>query len=172
MLRSVNHKTLWLVRHAKSSWDSDIISDHDRPLNKRGLSDAPLMGSRLARIKTSPQLMICSSATRAQTTAKLIAKEIGYNCDRLEIDSRIYGAGLNGMIEIIQHLDGALDQIMLIGHNPDMTDTINWLSDSHIDNCPTCSIAELQVTTDSWRDFSQGSAELIRFDYPKKPFNH
>jgi len=171
MLKPINHKIIWLVRHAKSSWDSDAVTDHDRPLNKRGMKDAQMMGRRLKKLKTIPQLIISSSATRAQMTAKLIAQEIGYKRNHIEIDPDIYGAGIRGLTEIICHLDDSLNQVMLVGHNPDITETINWLANTYIDNSPTCSITTLQVGSDSWSGFTKGAADLVRYDYPKKEFD-
>ena len=161
-------KTLYLVRHAKSSWDSDAVTDHERILNKRVLHDAPMMGRRLADSGVMPELIICSSATRAQVTAQLIAAEIGYEERQIEIISDIYGAGANGLMEIIQNLDPSLNQIMLVGHNPDITELVNRLSNAHITNMPTCSIATLQIASGSWEDFTQVTAELVQYDYPKR----
>ncbi|NOR52258.1 MAG: histidine phosphatase family protein [Gammaproteobacteria bacterium] len=164
----MNPKTLFLVRHAKSSWDSDVPTDHERPLNKRGLHDAPMMGRRLADSGVMPDLIICSSAARAQMTARLIATEIGYEESQIEIITDIYGAGAHGLREIIQGLDPSLNQIMLVGHNPDITELVNWLSRANIGNIPTCGITTLQISSDSWEDFTAAAAELVQYDFPKR----
>ena len=164
----MNHKTLILVRHAKSDWDSAVATDHERTLNKRGLHDAPMMGKRLTDAGVRPDLIISSSATRARTTAQLIATEIGYNRDNINISSKIYDAGLHDLTTIVHGLDSSLKQVILVGHNPAITTLVNWLSDSSITNIPTCGIATLQIASNSWGDFTQTAAELLQYDYPKR----
>lgn len=163
----MSHKTLYIVRHAKSDWDSDVATDHERPLNKRGLHDAPIMGRRLASRDIRPELIISSSATRAWSTAQLIAAEIGYNKNDIKIASEIYGAGFRGLEKIVHELDSSLHQVMLVGHNPDITEFVNQFSDASIINIPTCGIATLQMRSGAWEDFAL-AAELIEYDYPKK----
>lgn len=156
------------MRHAKSDWHGDIAIDHERPLNKRGLRDAPMMGRRLADMDVRPELIISSSANRAWTTAQLIATEIGYNKNRIKMASEIYGAGLHGLKKIVHGLDSSLHQVMLVGHNPAITALVNWLSDASVHNIPTCGIATLQMASTSWEDFTQAAAELVQYDYPKR----
>ncbi len=163
----MSHKTLILVRHAKSDWDSAVATDQERTLNKRGLHDAPMMGRRMADAGIRPDLIISSSATRAWTTAQLIATEISYNRDKINIRSEIYDAGLHDLTTIVHGLDSSLQQVMLVGHNPAITTLVNWLSDSSITNIPTCGIATLQIAA-SWEDSTQAAAELIQYDYPKR----
>lgn len=164
----MNHRTLYLVRHAKSDWNSDVATDHERPLNKRGLHDAPMMGKRLADMGIRPDLIICSSATRAWSTAQLIASETGYHKNNIQIAAEIYGAGLHDLEAVVHGLDSSLHQVMLVGHNPVITTLVNWLSDASIINIPTCGIATLQIASDSWEDFTQAAVELVQYDYPKK----
>ena len=164
----MDKKTLYLVRHAKSSWESDELSDHERPLNKRGLHDAPMMGKRLVSESVLPELIICSSANRAETTAQLIAKEIGYKEGDIKIVADLYCASVEGLTEIIHQLDPDQNRIMVIGHNPGMTQLVNWLCDAGIFNIPTCGIATLQQNGSSWNNFTKGSAKLLHYDYPKK----
>ena len=164
----MNHKSLYLVRHAKSSWDSDVTSDHERPLNKRGLHDASMMGARLLTLGIKPDLIVCSSATRAHKTAQLIATEIGYQKSHIVINSDIYEAGVDGLREVVQALDPALNRVMLVGHNPDITELLNQLSNRPITSMPTCGIATLQISVNSWEGFNRAAAELVQYDYPKR----
>jgi len=109
-------KTLYLVRHAKSSWENANLSDHDRPLNHRGERDAPRMGKRLRTRKPQPEMIVSSSAVRAKTTATILATEIGYPTSDISIDERLYGAEPKDVVSIIGELDDALACAMLVGH--------------------------------------------------------
>ena len=161
-------KTLYLVRHAKSSWNNANMSDHARPLNDRGERDAPRMGKRLRARQPQPQIIICSSAVRAKTTATILAETIGYPTSDLKIDERLYGAEPNNVIAIIQEIDASIECAMLVGHNPTFTDLVNVLGRCEIENMPTCSMAVLTFPMGTWSEISQVQGELLDFDYPKK----
>jgi len=161
-------KTLVLVRHAKSSWDDAQIADRDRPLNKRGQRDAPMMGERLAQRGIDPERIISSPATRALATAQIIAEAIGYPLDEIVIDETLYGAGVGGWLRAIQSLDDELDCAMFFGHNPGLTDLVNHLSLDYIDNVPTCGIIELEYAVPSWTQVGRVKPQRAEFDYPKK----
>ncbi len=161
-------KTLYLSRHAKSSWNNANMSDHARPLNDRGEQDAPEMGKRLRKRTPQPTIIISSSAVRAETTATILAEAIDYPISDLQIDERLYGAEANDVIGIIRELDDAIDCAMLVGHNPTFTNLINSLTGSQIDNVPTCGMAVLRFPINSWLKIGEMQGELLNFDYPKK----
>jgi phosphohistidine phosphatase len=162
-------KSLTLVRHAKSSWKNVHLLDIDRPLNKRGQRDAPVMGKRLAERESRPDLVISSPATRALATAEVVAEEIGYLLEEIVVDERIYGAGALELLGVIQSLDDALDNVMCFGHNPGLTDLVNYLSPRYyIDNVPTCGFVELTFDTETWANVGHVGAAQVYFDYPKK----
>ncbi len=162
-------KTLYLARHAKSDWDRAALSDHDRILAQRGVRDASMMGRRLADSAISPELIISSTATRAVKTAQLIALEIGYPEDAIMQVSDIYDAYVDDLEPIIHEIDDTLTRVMLVGHNPGITELVNWLSGANISNIPTGGIVTLRSGSDnSWRGFSKAGAELIQYDYPKR----
>lgn len=161
-------KTLSLMRHAKSSWKDPSLADHERPLNKRGKRDAPRMGKRLAQASICPDLIITSTAVRARTTAEKIAAEIGYPTAHIMMDESLYLAGMSGILELIHALGDANNHVMLFGHNPDLTELVNLLTDSHIDNVPTCGIVHIRFDTTSWSRVGTVRAQLIGFDYPKR----
>lgn len=161
-------KTLYLVRHAKSSWKDSSLDDADRPLNKRGMRDAPEMGKRLARAGVRPDLITSSPAVRALTTAQGIAGELGIKKSKIDINEDIYTFNAEGLLEAIRGLDDKQNTVMLVGHNPATTILLNELSGADIDNVPTCGVARLEMNTDSWAQVKSGSAELVSFDYPKK----
>ncbi|UCD25855.1 MAG: histidine phosphatase family protein [Gemmatimonadota bacterium] len=161
-------KTLSLVRHAKSSWKDRTLADHDRPLNKRGKRDAPRMGRRLAKSGVRPDLIVTSTAVRARLTAETIATEIGYPVAHIMMDQEIYHAGTNGLLDLIRSLGDANDHVMLFGHNPDITELVNCLTDTYLENVPTCGIAHIRFDTNSWTNVGSVAAELLEFDYPKR----
>ena len=161
-------KTLVIVRHGKSSWDNPGLSDHQRPLSKRGLKDAPLMGARLAESGPPVDRVISSSATRALTTAELVTHEMGLPWDEIQIEDALYHATEEDMIDLINEQDDYLDGLMLFGHNPGMTYLVNDLSDLDLDNLPTCGVVVLQFDVESWSEIGDGIALTAEIDYPKK----
>ena len=162
-------KRLYLVRHAKSSWDDPDLSDIDRPLNKRGKKDAPIMGERLKNEhKAKPDLIISSPAKRAIRTARIIAKELGYSEEKIEIKDSLYASGVTAMLNVIHYLDDSLDEVMLFGHNPDLTSLANYLSNQQVDNIPTCGVFCVDFDVKSWQDIEKGKGIFKFFDYPKK----
>ena len=162
-------KVLFLVRHAKSSWKDPTLTDRDRPLNKRGLRDAPRMGKRLAKRPLGPELIVSSPAVRALATAEAIAEELGSVPSEVRVEEQVYGSDTTGLIEVIRHLNNRFDRVMMVGHNPALTELINLLTESNIDNVPTCGVAVLTFGTDTWEDIGSVRAKLVAFDYSKKP---
>ncbi len=160
-------KTLYIVRHAKSSWDDAYMRDFDRPLNNRGNNNAPEMGKRLASMNILPDLIISSSANRAITTAKKIAREINYNQDNIKETKELYLASIGTTISIIRQVDDQHNSLMIFGHNPGWTDLTNYLSNAYIDNIPTCGIAAIEFDIERWSEVDKDKGKLIFFDYPK-----
>jgi phosphohistidine phosphatase len=112
-------KTLFLLRHAKSSWKDSSLKDFDRPLNKRGEKDIKLVGKFIRTKKVTPSLIVCSTAERARQTAELFMKSSGLKFE-LRFDERIYEAYVERLLEVISQLEEAYDAVMLVGHNPGM----------------------------------------------------
>ena len=121
-------KTLVIVHHAKSSWKDLSLSDHQRPLNKRGKRDAPLMGARLAQWGLPVDRVISSSAVRALTTAEIITQEMGLPWDEIQVEDGLYHASEDEMLDLIWEQDDHIEGLMLFGHNPGMTYLVNDLS--------------------------------------------
>ena len=97
-------KTLFLIRHAKSSWDDTALADNDRPLNARGKRDAPKMGKRLAKRGVKPDLILSSPATRALKTAEIIAKKLDYRRKNIVVDDRLYAVEADQLLDVIRKL--------------------------------------------------------------------
>lgn len=160
-------KTLYILRHAKSSWEFEELSDHDRPLNKRGRNDAALMGQELAAQGVQPTLIISSSAVRALTTATLVGRELGYDADDIVVDERVYGAGKEDLLEVVQEAPADVDHLMLVGHNETITDFANMLTPEHVASLPTTGVVALKFDCKSWYDISKDNATLLFYDFPK-----
>ena len=157
-------KTLTILRHAKSSWKDSSLSDHDRPLNKRGEGDAPVMGARIQQAGIRPSLIVCSPAVRAWTTAKLIAQEISYPNEFLQRDERLYLAGVQRIIDLLCEQDVGFNSIMIVGHNPGFTDFANYLVPGLTHNIPTCGVVSVMIDTDDWNLKTKKNVELTTYD--------
>jgi len=160
-------KTLYLLRHAKSSWNFDELSDQERPLNDRGRDDAPRMGQALAKRDIKPDLIVSSPAVRAMSTAALVARELDYPHDKIAVEPGIYQAEVDDILGIIHNLPESADSVILVGHNPTFTDTVNTLSPSSINEMPTAAVVCLRFDCNSWEQVSRANAEFYFYDYPR-----
>ncbi|MEM1135011.1 MAG: histidine phosphatase family protein [Bacteroidota bacterium] len=164
-------KTLYIVRHAKSSWKDESLDDYDRPLNKRGKRDAPFMGEKLKEQKILPDLIIASPAKRANATAKILAKKMGYKVDDIKWKKNVYDAFTEDLLEIVRAQKDTVNSLMLVGHNPELTSLSNHLTEFKIYNIPTTGISCIRFLGDKWSEIQPKSGEHIFFDYPKRYFN-
>jgi len=161
-------KTLFLIRHAKSSRDDPAMADKDRPLNDRGKRDAPKMGKRLAKRGVKPDLILSSSAVRALETAEIVAKEVDYKRKDILVDDRLYAVGAEELLDVIRKLGDEVERVMLIGHNPELTELAHRLS-SRITDMPTCAVAEFTFDAKSWSRIGKDKPVKVALDYPKRP---
>ena len=161
-------KTLILARHAKSSWKQGGLTDHDRPLNARGERDAPRMAERLASRGVSPDLIVSSSAVRALTTARAFAAGFELEPDCLVVEGAVYGAGYDGMLELIRDTEDHFDCVMWVGHNPTFTDLANALVREGIGPLPTCAVVTMRLAAEHWSTLGEDRLELVTLDVPKE----
>lgn len=159
-------KTLFLVRHAKSSRDDPTLPDKERPLNDRGMRDAPRMGERLAKQDAQPGLILSSPAVRALATAELIAKQLDYEPKDIVVDERLYAAAPDDLLEVIHELGDKVKRVMLFGHNPELTELAHRLS-SRITDMPTCAVAEFSFDTKSWSTVGKQQPARVTLHRPK-----
>lgn len=159
--------TLYLIRHAKSSWSDPALSDFNRPLNKRGKRDAPFMGKRLRKASVLPDLIISSSAKRAAKTTRFIAREIDYDNNDIEFLDEIYAGSVMDLLTIIKSTATGISSLCLVGHNHVITDLAEWLTGETLTNIPTCGIVGISFGPWEWRDIAENSGELLFFDFPK-----
>lgn len=160
-------KELIIVRHAKSSWKESGLDDRERPLNKRGERDAPEIGARLARRKDRPDLIVSSPAVRALTTARIIARKLGYERKDIVVKERLYGAGVVELLDVIRNADESVGTLMLFGHNPGLTELANRLGPREIPNLPTCGVLHLRFDADIWAVVGYARGDEVLFDFPK-----
>lgn len=161
-------KTLYLLRHAKSSWDNPDLKDFERPLAARGLNDIPLIAERFLHRKGSVGSITCSPAMRTKATAKLFAEQIDFPVDDIGSNPELYFAGESMFLKAASLVDENCESAMLVGHNPAITEFVNIMANTDIDNIPTCGLVELSLPIEDWSGIQFGSATLVEFDYPKK----
>jgi len=163
-------KTLYLLRHAKSSWSFDELSDQERPLNDRGRTDAPRMGQALCKREIALDLLVSSPAVRALSTAVLVAREIGYPHEKIVVEPGIYEARVEDILSIIHQLPDSSQSVMLVGHNPTFTDVVNTLASAGTTpllEMPTAAVACLRFECGRWEEVSRENAEFYFYDFPK-----
>ncbi len=165
-------KTLYLIRHAKSSWADPSLADQERPLNKRGLRDAPLMGKRLAERKVRVDALWSSPALRAAQTARHLAQALNYPRNEIQIRHRLYTSAIEELLQEIRSCPDDVKGLLVIGHNPVISDCANLLlggrRETKIELIPTCGIVALQFALSSWQQIGEQEGRMLFFDYPKK----
>jgi len=159
-------RTLLLVRHAKSSRDDPTLADKERPLNDRGMHDAPKMAKRLAKRDLKPDVILSSPAVRALTTAQLMADKLDYKAKDIVVDDRLYAATPETVLKVIRGLDKKPKSVMLVGHNPELAELAHRLSDS-IADMPTCAVAEFVFDIGSWSELGKQEPARVKLQSPK-----
>lgn len=158
-------KRLWIVRHAKSSWDNPGLADHDRPLAPRGRKAA----TRIARWADAncvrPELVLCSTAVRAQSTLDRVRPGLGDPEERAE--QRLYHASTDDILELVATTDDAVAEILLIGHNPTLHELATILAPPGPEAFPTCALAGLRLEIDAWDELRPGCGVLEAFVVPR-----
>jgi phosphohistidine phosphatase len=165
-------KKLYLVRHAKSSWDNLDTDDFDRPLNERGVKDAPHMAKLLKQRGVFPDRMITSPANRALSTCRFFAKALDFEKKKIISEPMLYHASPETLLKVLRALPAQTgdqqDIVMLFGHNPGMTEFVNSLLRVVLDNIPTCGIVEATLNINAWQEISYGCGQMDYFIFPRK----
>jgi len=154
-------KTLYIARHAKSSWDDMTLSDFERPLNKRGKRDAPFMAQVLKDKAIKPDLILSSPAKRAKKTAQHYHELLGRE---LRFDERIYEASTMSLLYLVQESFETVDRLMIVGHNPGLTALNDILSNKSIYNIPTTAVVGISFD----KEVAVNNGKQLFFEYPKK----
>lgn len=152
-------KTLLVQRHAKSSWKHPELSDHDRPLNKRGKRDAPRMGRLVAAQGLRPDVIVSSTARRARRTAEEVARHAG--CEgAVQLDRRLYLASPDEIVDVVRGVAGSARRVMVVGHNPGLEDLVARLAGRR-ETLPTAALAALRLSIRSWTELTASTAGAL-----------
>jgi phosphohistidine phosphatase len=165
-------KRLYLLRHAKSSWDDPTLADHDRPLAPRGRRAAEVMAKHLGRKGISPELVLCSPSRRTRETLTRLAPGLRKTAD-VQIEPELYAASAAALLDVLHEVPDEVESVMLIGHNPGIQDLALSLAPAGSESArvrskfPTAALATLELNG-RWHELAPGSAELVSFVKPKE----
>jgi len=160
-------KELVIIRHGKSSWDVEGISDIDRTLKERGINDGYKVAERLISKGIKPDKIFSSSAARAIHSALIFARILGYPSNEITAIEDIYNAEINRILNLIKQVNGNIQTLMLFGHNPTFTELANHFVGNKIDNIPTTGIVHIKFSANSWPEVDKSNVEDWLFDFPK-----
>ncbi|HOY04534.1 MAG TPA: histidine phosphatase family protein [Saprospiraceae bacterium] len=161
-------RTLYIIRHAKSSWDNPGLRDFNRPLNERGFREAPMMAQLLVDQGIKPDLLVSSPAKRAITTALFFAEKFGIEENQVLREQDIYEAAPTDILRIISNLPDSATVVCLFGHNPTFTEVANLFSENYIDNIPTCGIVQIESEAEHWNTLYEGNSRVKARFFPKE----
>jgi phosphohistidine phosphatase len=160
-------KTLFLIRHAKSSWEHPDLSDRERPLNARGRRAARKMGRRLAKYELHPDLVLSSPAVRALKTARIIARRLHYSRRRIVLNPRLYAGSASDLLHAVHELDERFLTVVLVGHNPEISACARSFS-NQITHMSTCTVARFTFNVDAWTAVGTSAPVETEVHYPKR----
>ena len=162
-------KKIHLIRHAKSSWKDASLADIDRPLNKRGIRTCHFMAQHILEAGCRFDQVFCSPAARAQLTIELISSSLEGVDIQWQTEEQLYTFDSDTVLDWCRTLDESIAELVIIGHNPALTDFCNELSNSNLKNIPTCGYVQMSIGKNiRWRKLAEGDAELMVFLRPKK----
>jgi len=158
-------RTLWLLRHAKSSWDDPAVADHERPLAPRGRKAAKRMRRWASEHRVQPEIVLCSSAVRARATLELVLPAL--RSPQVEVESRLYHTSADALLERLRELPAGVDSMLLVGHNPGCHGLACLLAPPGPDAFPTAALAELRLEIDEWPETRPGCGLLQQLVLPR-----
>lgn len=159
-------KTLYVMRHAKSSWDDASQSDFERPLNERGLKTARFMGELLKKRSIVPQLIVSSPATRARQTAEIVVESAGFGLP-IRFDERIYEASANSVFNLVREFDDRYASALIVGHNPGFEQLVHVLTREPL-AMPTAGFAAISVDASKWSSLEASLNDLAFYIHPRE----
>ncbi len=160
-------KTLYLIRHGKSSWENMAFQDYERPLLEKGIKRTKKVAGYLVNKKVQPDLIVSSHAVRALETAKILAAKLNYIPEHIILDESIYFAGTDALENLVLGLNDSFNEVILVGHNPDITNFANLFLEQKIDYMPTTGVVCVRFKTDKWTDIFQVKWEIEFVISPK-----
>ena len=159
-------RSLYLLRHAKSSWGDEGLRDFDRPLKRRGREAAEQVGKRLALETLNAPLVICSPALRTRETAEIVLQSANLSAEQ-RFDERVYEASLRDLVEVVSEIPDEKQVAILIGHNPGLEELLTFLT-GESRQMPTCAVAKIQLDVESWKEARAGKGSPQWFITPKE----
>lgn len=161
-------KTLYIIRHAKSSWEFEDLHDLERPLTEKGKKNALMMGQVLRKYEAFPDEVISSPALRAVSTTRILCEELGSDSNKIEIEPELYFREAEDIIRVVHRRQSRPEKIFLTGHNPAFTNLANALIPGFTEMIPTCGIVAVQFKIESWGLMQMGCGQLLFFEFPGK----
>ena len=159
-------KRLILIRHSKSSWKDFSLTDFNRPLNGRGKSDGPLMAFYLSNRITMVDYLHSSSSVRTFETSKYFINQIKFG--KIQYDDSLYHSSSSSLLNIIMNYSDDYQSVMVIAHNPGLTNLINNITDISLDNLPTTGLVEIEFKINHWSNISSENSNVIDLKFPKQ----
>lgn len=159
-------KTLFVLRHAKSSWENTNLSDFERPLNERGLEAAPLMGKVMKENQFQPEMILSSPAKRASQTAEIIREKAGIDGE-IRYEERIYEASPARLLEVISEQNDEIESLIIVGHNPGLEGLVRFTT-GQIEPMPTAALAVIDFKINKWSEINSANGVLRTFIRPKE----
>ena len=159
-------KRLILIRHSKSSWKDFSLTDFNRPLNSRGKSDGPLMASYLRNRITIVDYLHSSSSVRTFETSKYFINQIKFG--KTQYDDSLYHCSSSSLLNIIMNYSDDYQSVMVIAHNPGLTNLINNITNISLDNLPTTGLVEIEFKINHWSNISSENSNVIDLKFPKQ----
>lgn len=163
-------KKLYLIRHAKASWDNPEHADHERPLTPLGETDAHSMAEQLKAAKVVPDLMITSGAKRAKHTSEIFAEVLSIPAKKIITDDHIYTGGVEELVNMLKKLDKKLDTVFIVGHNPSLTLLAHFLCEGLRMTITTCGILSIGFDMQNWNDVVQSDSKFLEYLHPHHEF--
>lgn len=148
-------KKLTLVRHAKSSWEHNVI-DHERPLNEKGFNDAHQLSAYLKASNLKIDVVLSSDATRAKTTARIFLENLQIDASLMQLNHDLYDFSGSNLTSVIKACSNKVNNLMVFGHNHAITAFANTFGNKFIDNVPTCGVVTIEFDIDNWNDLNKG----------------
>jgi phosphohistidine phosphatase len=162
-------KSLYLLRHAKSSWSDSSLTDEERPLAPRGRKAAKKMAKALRRRQIRPALVLCSASRRTQETLELISPALGHPA--IETEESLYGAGSDALLARIRAVSDTVDSVLVVGHNPGLQDLAMALAPGSkpvAEKFPTGALAAFELNAHSWIELGQTKVRLVAYVVPRE----
>jgi phosphohistidine phosphatase len=160
-------KELVIVRHAHAHGIEPGLEDFERRLDRRGRSEAEDMAARARKLGLVPDHVITSPADRAVATAREFARALAFPLPRIRHDDRVYLAERKALVEIVRGLPASIGRVLLVGHNPGLSELAGWLTGEDIDQLPTAAIYAVRIDAGDWRELQRDAGERIAYEWPR-----